>query len=221
MIYTLRPATATPPLTADWSDPAWTRAETLEIAHFMPQSSSHRPRTSARLLYDAHTIHGIFQVEDRYVRCVRTHYFDEVWKDSCVEFFVRPKPNRGYFNFEFSGGGAFLCSHIVNPERGPEGFKEFTKLPPSVGQTVKVRSSLPARVEPEITEPLTWTLQFAIPVALFEEYVGKTPLVSGQVWRGNFQKCADECSHPHWATWAPIDELNFHRPDCFGQIAFA
>ena len=38
-------------------------------------------------------------------------------------------------------------------------------------------------------------------------------------WRGNFYKCADESSHPHWASWRPIGEkLDFHTPEFFGEI---
>jgi hypothetical protein len=218
MNYTVH-AIATPPgLTIRWQDPVWNNAETLEITHFRPESSVHHPRTLARLLHSADGIHGIFQVHDRYVRCQRVNYFDEVWKDSCVEFFAQPKLDRGYFNFEFNCGGAFLCSYITNPERTPAGFKEFTKLPASIGQTIQVLSSLPRQVEPEITDPVVWTLAFFVPFALFEAYVG--PLQGGPAreWRGNFYKCADESSHPHWASWAPVDELNFHRPTCFGTI---
>lgn len=98
MNYTVRTATATPKLGVDWQDPIWARAETLEIQHFRPERSDHHPRTFARLLHDADGIHGIFHVHDRYVRCARANYFDEVWKDSCVEFFAQPKPDRGYYN---------------------------------------------------------------------------------------------------------------------------
>jgi hypothetical protein len=154
------------------------------------------------------------------VRCVRAHYFDEVWKDSCVEFFAQPKADCGYFNLEMNCGGAFLCSYITDPERTPTGFKEFVKLPASIGETIQTRSSLPPRVEPEMVEPVIWTLAFYVPFALFESYIGPLGPVSGQAWRGNFQKCADECSHPHWASWSPLDALNFHRPTCFGTIQF-
>jgi hypothetical protein len=44
--------------------------------------------------------------------------------------------------------------------------------------------------------------------------------IGGQSWRGNFFKCAEEISHPHWASWSPVDELNFHLPRCFGTIHF-
>ena len=134
MTYIIRPAALAPKLSPDWQDPIWRQAETLELQHFRPESSPHRPRTCARLLYDAHGLHGLYQVHDQYVRCVRTTYFADVWKDSCVEFFVQPKADRGYFNFEFNCGGAFLCSYIVNPERTADGFKEFTKLPAELGK---------------------------------------------------------------------------------------
>src|ERR1035437_4153079 len=221
MEYTVQIADAAPPLGALCPDPVWAQAETLEIQHFRPESSDHHPRTSARLLHDARGIYGIFRVQDRYVRCLRTQYHEEVWKDSCVECFAQPKPDRGYFNFEFNCGGAFLCCHITNPERTPEGFKEFIKVPAGIGETIRTRSSLPARIETEIVEPVVWTLSFFIPFALFKHYLGPLGTSAGQEWRGNFFKCADETSHPHWASWSPVDELNSHRPDCFGAIRFA
>ena len=44
--------------------------------------------------------------------------------------------------------------------------------------------------------------------------------VEGEVWRGNFFKCVEENSHPHWASWSPVDEFNFHLPQCFGVLRF-
>src|SRR5438034_8518546 len=120
--YRIRAApAANSQLDPDWQSAFWDGAETLEINHFLPESSDHRPRTLARLLYDPAGIHGLFQVQDQYVRCVRTQYGSEVWKDSCVEFFVLPRHDRGYFNFEFNCGGTFLCCYIVNPERTADG----------------------------------------------------------------------------------------------------
>lgn len=202
-------------------NPAWQVAEVAAVAHFLPQSSDHRPQTHARLLHDQRGLHGLFTVRDRYVRCVRTKYGGEVWKDSCVEFFVEPKPGRGYFNFEFNCGGTFLCSHVVDPTRVNGGLKEATPLPEKLAEQVRVRALLPKLVEPEITEPVEWELQFYIPFAVLEEFVGPIGAASGQVWRGNFFKCAEDISHPHWAAWSPVDEFNFHLPRCFGTIQFA
>jgi hypothetical protein len=206
---------------ARFSVHSWSELPAVEVSHFLPQSSVHRPRTRVRLGYDSERIRGRFEVEDRFVRCGRTEYGSEVWKDSCVEFFVEPKRGQGYFNFEFNCGGAFLVNHIIDPTRTPEGFKKFKRLPEARARRIQVQTSLPPVVEPEITELTNWTLGFQIPFGLFEEYVGSLGEIAGQAWRGNFFKCAEENSHPHWAAWSPVDEFNFHLPRCFGELRFA
>lgn len=218
MQYLIRKLPTTTATALALDDAAWDQADLARINCFRPESSPHRPRTTVRLFYDHHGIQGRFQVQDRYVRCTRTEYGSEVWKDSCVEFFVEPRPGAGYLNFEFNCGGAFLCSHIVDPTRTPEGFKQFTKVPAEVARRISVQSSLPAVIEPEITRPVVWQLRFFIPFTLLEQYVGPLGELNGQTWRGNFFKCAEDNSHPHWAAWSPVDELNFHLPRCFGTL---
>lgn len=220
MTYTIRHCATPPQLAADWEDPVWQAAETLQVSHFLPQSSDHHPETFARLLYDDSGLHGIFCVRDRYVRCIRPNYFDQVWKDSCVEFFVRPKATGGYFNFEFNCGGAHLCCYITDSRIKDGWFAEAVKLPPTVGQKVKAKASLPRIIDPELTVPTNWTLQFFIPFSVLEEYAGPLGDICSQTWHGNFFKCAEDVSHPHWAAWAPVSEFNFHLPDCFGDISF-
>ncbi len=77
--------------------------------------------------------------------------------------------------------------------------------------------SLPDRAEPEIAEPVHWRLEFAIPFALLDKWVG--PFAPAE-WRANLYKCGDETSHPHWASWAPMDKLNLHLPRSFGTLIF-
>ena len=119
-----------------------------------------------------------------------------------------------------NAGGAHLCSFIEDPGRVPGGFKKFTRLPPALGKTIQVRSSLPTVVDPEIIESLDWEIKFSVPITLLEHYAGPLGEICGQTWRGNFFKCAEEVSHPHWASWSPVDEFNFHLPRCFGEIRF-
>ena len=41
-------------------------------------------------------------------------------------------------------------------------------------------------------------VEFSIPFAVLEEYIGPLGAAAGQVWRANFYKCGSETSHPHW-----------------------
>ena len=220
MNYTIHYASSPVPPGTDWRHPVWQSAQTLAVDQFRPESSDHRPVTRARLLRGGDGIHGIFHVQDRFVRCVRTGYGGDVWKDACVEFFVEPRPGAGYFSFEFNCGGAFLANHILDPTRTANGFKRFTRVPETLARSLQVRGSLPAVIEPERTESLDWTAQFFIPFALLASFVGPVEQGNGRSWRGNFFKCAEDNSHPHWASWSPVDEFNFHRPACFGELRF-
>jgi hypothetical protein len=219
--YAVQWAEMLPELAVDWDDDAWKSAETAELKNFRPEGSEHRPHVRVRVLHSVAGLRGIFEVDDKFVRSTRMNYFDEVWKDSCVEFFIQPKPNSGYFNLEMNAGGTHLCNYIEDPERTPDGFKKFTRLPAEIGKRIQVKSSLPQKIDPEIAEPVRWQLNFMVPYNVLEHYTGPLGEVRGQEWRGNFYKCADDGSHPHWGSWSPVDVFNFHTPRCFGALAFA
>ncbi len=219
--YTIRRVTVRPELEGRWHGPAWSWADTLDVAWFHPRSSDHRPRVQARVLYDDEALYVAFRVDDRYVRAVHTEYNGPVCLDSCVECFVRPRPDLGYFNFETNCGGTLHLSYVEDPTRTPDGFKKRTFVPEGQGGAVRIYHSLPRRVEPERVEETVWTIEYAVPWGVFEAYVGPLGDLAGQEWRGNFYKCGDETSHPHWAAWAPLgEELNFHQPRYFAPLRF-
>ena len=218
--YGVRLARTGPNIDDRWDDDSWQQSPALSVAHFRPESSNHRPRTLVKLVADPQHLYGIFKVEDRFIRCVHTAFQAPVCRDSCVEFFVQPRPDKGYFNFEFNCGGALLASYVTDPRRTPEGLAACEPLSPEDGNRIVVQSSLPPHVEPEIAEACTWQLAFRIPLEVMARYIGPLQAVKGDVWRANFYKCGDQTSHPHWAAWHPVDALNFHLPHCFGKLRF-
>jgi hypothetical protein len=220
-IYCVKRASGDVPVLADWDAPSWRDVPPLTVEAFRPESSDHHPATSVKLQYSDDALHLAYLVEDRYVRAVSPGYNAGVCTDSCVEFFVRPAPEAGYLNFEMNCGGTMLIHYIEDWRRTATGFEKCTPVPEELGRTVSVAASMPARVDPEIAEPTTWTLFLRIPTSLLETYVGKLGRLAGSTWRANFYKCGDETSHPHWAAWSPVPELNFHDPESFGEITFA
>ena len=221
MKYKVKPTDLSACSSLDWLAPPWDQANSLTVGRFHTQSSSHRPVVQAKLLYDPEHLYVMFRVEDRYVRSVHTEYQGAVCRDSCVEFFVEPVPGKGYFNFESNAGGTLHLSYIEDPRRGANGFAKYEFIPQELGHQVRVKATLPEKVDPEIKDPITWLSKLTIPLNVFRPYVGELALRPGVSWRANFYKCADDTSHPHWATWAPIGEqLNFHQPRYFAPIEF-
>lgn len=209
-------------LDADWDADAWRRSTVLRIGHFHPKSSEHRPLTQARLAWDESALYLIFRVEDRFVRCVHWGYQSDVYEDACVEFFVRPVLEKGYFNFEMNACGQLLCGYVEDPTRDEKGdFARSERLPGTLGKLIEVRGFFEAPQPKEIEAPLVWTTSCRIPLRVFESYTGPLGELRGQAWRANFNKCAENNSHPHWASWTDIGpDLNFHQPGRFGSICF-
>src|SRR4051794_33190380 len=201
MHYTIRRARVRPTLTGDWSGRAWHDAEIANIASFHPASSDHRPVTQAKVLYDDAGLYVIFRVRDRFVICTRTENQSLTSKDSCVEVYFQPFPDKGYLNFEMNCGGALLLFYVTDATRVEATiFRERVIVPQSLIDTMRIYHSLPRVIEGEIVEPVEWTVEYFIPYGIFEHYVGPLGEPSSRQWRGNFFKCADDSSHPHWAS---------------------
>ena len=218
--YTVLVTKRFPEMQGLWDEDVWQNVPALEVSCFRPEGGAHRPLTKCKLLYDPERLYGIFRVDDQYVRCINTRFQADVYKDSCVELFLQPKSTGGYFNFEFNCGGALLASYVTDPARVNGRVKQFIPLMPDDNNKIRRYHNLPGVVEPEITFKQLWFLEFSIPFAVLEKYAGPLGEIEGQSWRGNFYKCGNETSHPHWGAWSPVHELNFHLPACFGSIQF-
>jgi hypothetical protein len=208
------------PITIDarWKKYPWAEIPHLSLNHHMGDMPEHYPVVRVKLAYDQDGLYAIFKVEDRYV-CARKHVYQErVCEDSCVEFFFTPCEdiNNGYFNLEVNCGGTVffqhqLGRHIVDK---PVSVPDFNQL--------IIAHSLPKIVDPEITESITWVVEYCLPFAILANYAPLIQPSSGVTWRVNFYKCADACSYPHWLTWSPVDlpTPDFHRPEFFGDLIF-
>lgn len=198
--------------------PLWRDIESVVLQRFMGKKPEHFPGTEVKLAYDDETVHVMFRVEDRFVRACAEKHQDRVCIDSCVEFFFTPGRDisRGYFNIEVNcGGTAKFCYQTARDEN-------CVKLPITVIEEMHIAASLPRIVDPEIAKPTIWSVSYQIPLAVLGNYGPAVRPAPGVEWRGNFYKCADETSHPHWLTWAPVDlpKPDFHQPKYFGTIAF-
>jgi hypothetical protein len=201
----------------------WEKAETLNITHFPWPDSGHRPETMVKLLYTPEALYIRFQVKDQFVRAVAKQFQDSVCTDSCVEFFVAPVSNSlSYFNFEVNCGGTMLLHRCPSIEERAKG-RETENVTDADGATIVVDHSLPSIVDPELVEPTNWTIEYRVPFLLFEKYFEIDPPGPGDLWRGNFYKCGDKTSRPHWGSWAPVEteRPNFHTPQFFRPIVFA
>ncbi len=207
------------PIDSQWDKSTWVDVAALRLTHAMGEYPAHFPNTRLKMVYDDQSLIFIFHVQDQFVRAVANKHQDAVYKDSCVEFFFTPGTDiaEGYFNLEMNCSGKVLFHFQKTPRTDSVQVSEVDI------QKMKIAHGLPDRVEPEIEQPTVWTVECRLPIAMLQTYFPnlQTP-APGVRWKANFQKCADESSHPHWLTWAKIDRStpDFHQPESFGTLIF-
>ncbi len=201
-----------------WNQTPWNAVSSELIENYMGKKPDHFPKAKVKIAYDETAIYLMFRVDDRYVRAVAAGHQDNVWEDSCVEFFFTPGPDvsKGYFNLEMNCGGIMLFHFQTGAGKGR------IVIPKSECGRISIAHSLPRRVDPEIAEPVTWTVAYRVPIDLLKKYCEVITPAPHVRWRANFYKCADKTSHPHWLTWSPVDfpKPNFHLPQSFGVLEF-
>jgi hypothetical protein len=174
---------------------------------------NYRPDTDFSIGYTGHEIMLKYFVTEEYFKAEKTETNQNVFEDSCVEFFVSPADDGIYYNLEFNGIGTCLLG---------SGTSRTDRLRANPGIISGIR-----RITSSGTEPITerkgrydWTITVAIPLKVFFHH--KIQTLKGATASANFYKCGDKLTVPHYVTWSPVGTLkpDFHRPEFFGTIRF-
>jgi hypothetical protein len=200
----------------------WQNSLPLSIDQCRSESHAVRPQAQLKLAHDGDTIALLFKASERGV-CVReTVAQGAVWRDSCVELFLQPPQTSGYFNFEFNAAGCIHASWVTDWRRDIDGNIAGRLLlsEQELAQIVIANSFSSATINPLMDNPIDWYVGAVIPLSVLRNYTAIKSL-SQCVWRGNAYKCAEHGAYPHWLSWSPLSQLNFHAPNEFGEIVFS
>ena len=198
--------------------PEWNRCEAISIRNRMGDKPGFMPAVWAKMMYDDDNLYVIFSVSDRFVRCITDKINGPVWEDACVELFFAPDtrfPER-YMNLEINCGGTALIHY--NRIAG----RDITECREGDIKMLEIAHTLPGIIDPEIQEPVSWIVEYRLPLALIRKYSEITRPGPGVEWKANFFKIAENSSNPHYLTWSVVDNEvpNFHLPQFFGTIRF-
>ena len=174
---------------------------------------AYRPEVQFRMAYCDSAFLLQYRVKEQAVRAVAATDNGEVWKDSCVEFFVTPADDGIYYNFEFNCAGTCLLS-AGSSRHG----RESAQL--SLIATIRRQPSLGRHPFGERKGEKEWDMTLVVPFTCLFKHYGYSPV--GKTLRANFYKCGDDMSVPHFLSWKPIktEEPDFHRPEFFGTVKF-
>ncbi|MDR0545249.1 MAG: hypothetical protein LBG30_07905 [Odoribacteraceae bacterium] len=177
-----------------------------------PETFPACPVARARIGYHGEHLLLVFDVDEQQFRANEHADNGRVWEDSCVEFFIQPEADGGYYNLECNAIGTLLLAH-GNDRR------EREQAPPEVLDSIMRQATLEVRRLGN-SAWYHWSLSLAIPFsAFFRHRFAPGP---DRTMRGNFYKCGDRLPVPHFLSWNPVDAASpdFHRPECFGLLSF-
>ena len=134
------------------------------------------------------------------------------WEDSCCEFFVADPSDGTYYNFELTCIGSLLAAKRTSRTEKTM----FTGA--QLGRVIR-HSTLPRKEFHSEGGPFSWSVALLVPFDL----IGVDPADLPPSLKGNFYKCGDGLTVPHYITWAPIDtpRPDYHRPEFFAPVTFA
>ena len=186
--------------------PDWSAVPTVEL-HHTGWLAEVPVRAWAQLCADDDGLWVRLEAEESPVRATLCEPLDEVYNDSCLEFFLAPDPNDSrYINFEFNPlGNIYLGFSSTRPNR--------------VRQIVGSVEAL-FRPAPFFTRK-GWGIIYHIPYDFIRNYFPNF-LPHGEM-AGNFYKCGDMTLQPHYLSWMKMntDTPDFHRRQDFGVLRFA
>lgn len=181
-----------------------------------PKEFPYSPSANFSVAHDNQALYIRFRVIEDCTAALVDKDQGPVWTDSCVEFFIS-FDSQGYYNFEFNAiGKALLAFRKEKPSPTPAS--------ESVMALIERHSTLGNDCFAERTDTtgqgIDWELNVRIPKEVFFKHHFST--LAGVKARGNFYKCGDNLSKPHYLSWNPIGapSPNFHLESEFGELEF-
>lgn len=155
-----------------------------------------------------------YYVTEECFKAEKTETNQNVFEDSCVEFFFLLPDEKAYCNLEFNGIGTCLAG--MGTSRN-----DRVRLNEKLVEKIRRKSSAGESPVSEVRQAFSWDLVVAIPRDLLKDH-STDDLLQGRQLKANFYKCGDKLSAPHYLTWNPIltEKPDYHRPEYFGTLKF-
>lgn len=170
----------------------------------------YQPEVSFALAHTGSELLLSWRVSEDCVRAEAREDGGKVWEDSCCELFLQWAGSTSYYNIECNCAGRVLVA--VGSGRSQRQLAQ-----PATMAAVQRQSSLGSQPFGLRQGACQWHMELVIPAATFA-----LDSFCGQHAHGNFYKCGDALSRPHFLCFFPIDlpRPDFHCPEFFGDLVF-
>lgn len=178
-----------------------------------PKEFPYKPEVKVRIWHNGKNLFLHFDVDEKYIAANASSDNGEVWKDSCVEFFIA-FDKKGYYNIEANCIGKILMSHRKSRK------EDINYAEESILSNIKRTTTLGNQPFSVRNAEGKWSLTLEIPATSFFKH--SLTDFTGLTAKCNVYKCGDNLPEPHFLSFNPIetDSPDFHRPEFFDDIIF-
>ena len=215
--------TVSPIIVDGQREEAWNRAEVRSISFFAQlKLLSDQQSGTFRMLWDETMLYFLFECEDRFLNADVTERNGQTYLDDCAEIFLIPAPAPLDMHFGWE----------VNLRKVSNDFIFLTNLYTTKSASIK---SYDPEFEVEVVLDGTlndnsdidrgWTMEFAIPLTLFNGIHRFSPVKTGNRWAFQVlrqERNESEMGRRVWSSVFPLPEgsNDVHDPNNFGLLEF-
>ena len=218
-------ARARGPITIDGKmyEESWKNAEVQPFNYFFRMDKPYeRQNSKFRMLWDDKNIYLFYEFEDTSLIARETEFDGRPYIDDCAEFFCVPVPDSIYMHFGFEININKAAYDYIVLWRYYNNRTIFIK---GYNPAYRFDATYDGTINDERDKDKGWTMQFAIPFSVFDEFTFITRPKPGARWA--FQAVRQDRNYVNdrfrsTSTLFPIYKirLDVHQPAQFGLMEF-
>ena len=224
--YTCFQTVQAPLIDGKGDDEVWNQAMVADLVDVsdLTGNRQHAYPTHFRMLWDQERLYVLVVAADQDVWSVLEDRDAHLWNDEVLELFADPDGDEeNYLEIEVNSLNTVL--DLLKASRRGNSYWDWD---PEYLTAVHVEGT----INDPSDEDRYWSLEMALPWSLFDadllDVLGDRalPPQPGDQWRFNIYRyerlrASGEETHIEYSAWSPTGEIDFHRPDRFGIVAFA
>ncbi|MGH9837451.1 MAG: carbohydrate-binding family 9-like protein [Blastocatellia bacterium] len=197
------------------SEKAWSQASPITLMFPWDFQPGKKQRTTVRLLRDKDHLYVGYDCKDTDITASYENRDDPVYRDDCVEIFIRPsEQSDAYYGLEMNARGVLYDYFYPFPNQPDKNLNlEGIRLKTRLRGTLNQRSD----------QDDGWSLELAIPLRNLSESAGAPPPQAGAQWRVQLNRWdGTEDAGRRLSMWchSGLKKPHPHNPERFGRIVF-
>jgi Carbohydrate family 9 binding domain-like len=197
------------------SEKAWQRAASIQLLFPWDVQTGAKQRTIVKLLRDQTYLYVAYECEDADLTAQFLNRDDPVYKDDCVEIFIKPSEKTdSYIGLEMNARGVLFDYFYPFPGKNEHGFNL---------DGVLLKTTLHGTLNQSDDKDQGWSLELAIPWQSLSKLAERMPPIAGEEWRVQINRWDGTEPNRRLSMWchSGMKRPSPHNPERFGLLKFS